>query len=472
MGADASGEAGMSHRTATDIAADVRQGRRTAVNETRDCLTRIAVHDDALGAFQVVRSRRAIYEAAAVDARPDLSELPLAGVPIAIKDNVAVAGEPRRDGSAATSAEPQSLDHPVVQRVRAAGAVVVGITRVPELCVFGATDSVYGITRNPWNLDRTPGGSSGGSAAAVAAGLVPIAHGNDGMGSIRIPAACTGLVGIKPGRGVVPGLLAPPGLPESAAGWYRLSENGALATTVADAALLLSVLADRPDLSVVGLPDGSLRVALSTMPPVAGIAVDQAFAGAAADVAGALAAAGHSVEAADPITRTGWAGNAAALAGLARWFVGVDDDARDTQNPSALEPRVRTHARIGRIVRRTPLMTERMRNTWIRHATAFLSDYDVLVTPGLAQPPIEARAWGQGGWWATVMANARFAPYAAPWNVAGFPALVLPMGVHPTSGTPLSIQLVAAPGRESLLLGVAALIEDARPWQRVAPAYA
>ena len=150
--------------TAAQIAADVRAGRRAAVDTVTDALARIRAYDDDVAAFQVVRGDRALAEAIEVDARADRSSLPLAGVPIAVKDNVPVAGEPMRVGSAATTDAPQQSDHPVVERIRAAGGIVVGLTRVPELCVFGATDSVHGITRNPWDLARTPGGSSGGSA--------------------------------------------------------------------------------------------------------------------------------------------------------------------------------------------------------------------------------------------------------------------------------------------------------------------
>ena len=190
--------------TAAETADAVRRGDLSAVAAVEAALDRIAAHDPVIGAFQVVRAERARAEAAQIDADPHRDSLPLAGVPIAVKDNVPVSGEPMRIGSAATDPTPQTTDHEVVRRLRAAGAVVVGLTRVPELCVYGATDSVFGVTRNPWNLERTPGGSSGGSAASVAAGMVAVAHGNDGMGSIRIPAACCGLVGIKPGLGTVP----------------------------------------------------------------------------------------------------------------------------------------------------------------------------------------------------------------------------------------------------------------------------
>src|SRR5581483_9061193 len=155
-------------RTATEIAQDVRAGRRTARQETEDALARIEAADGGLGAYQEVRVFAALREADEVDARPDRSGLPLAGVPVAIKDNVPVAGEPMRIGSTATDPAPQQRDHEIVRRLRAAGAVVVGLTRVPELCIYATTDSAFGITRNPWNRDRTPGGSSGGSGAAVA----------------------------------------------------------------------------------------------------------------------------------------------------------------------------------------------------------------------------------------------------------------------------------------------------------------
>lgn len=449
--------------SATTIAEEVRAGQRTAVDAVADSLARIRDYDDDVAAFQVVRGERALAEAAAVDERADRATLPLAGVPIAIKDNVPVAGEPMRVGSAATDDMPQPSDHPIVARIRAAGGVVVGLTRVPELCVFGATDSVHGITRNPWDLARTPGGSSGGSAAAVAAGMVPVAHGNDGMGSVRIPAACCGLVGIKPGLGVVPAHLG-------ATDWYGMSENGALATTAEDAALLLSVMADDASLAQVGLLDERLHVAVSFRAPVAGVAVDPAWAAAADRLGSMLRGGGHDVQHAEPVSAIAAADNAAAIAGLARWFAGTAADA-DALDVSRMEPRVRRHAMLGRLVRRTPLMSERLRETWIRHADEFLREYDVLITPALAQPPINARRWSSGGWASTMLANIRYAPFAAPWNVAGMPAIVIPMGVHPQAGTPVAAQVVARRGRESLLLSIAAWAERTRPWRRTAPGF-
>src|SRR5699024_10562525 len=204
--------------------------------------------------------------------RSDLAELPLAGVPVAIKDVLAVEGESVRFGSAATPQAPSTADDELVARLRRAGAVVVGITAVPELCIFPTTDSTFGITRNPWDRSRTPGGSSGGSGAAVASGMVPIAHGTDGLGSIRIPSANCGLVGIKPGRALLPA-------EDGAASWFGMSESGPLATTVADAALMLSVLADDPALADPA-PAPGLRIGVSADTPSPVTRLDGALAAA------------------------------------------------------------------------------------------------------------------------------------------------------------------------------------------------
>lgn len=441
--------------TAIETIAAVRTGTTTVRAAVQACLDRIAAVDGFLGAYQVVRADRALAEAAALDGRSDLHLLPLGGLPVAVKDNVPVAGEPQRDGSAATDPTPRREDHEVVRRLRAAGAVVVGLTRVPELCVFGATDSVYGVTRNPWDLTRTPGGSSGGSAAAVAAGTVAVAHGNDGMGSIRIPAACCGLVGVKPGLGTVPAGLG-------AGSWFDMAENGPLATTVADAALVLSVLADRPELAQVSEPE-RLRVALSVKSPAVGSPVDREHAAAARRTADALAGAGHRVRDSDPPYSTPMM-----LAATARWFAGTAMDAAAVADPALLERRIRRHAALGRALQRRGFPKEDGRARWRAAAERFFGDHDVLLTPALAQRPLPAVRWGRRGWLANVTANSRYAPFAAPWNLAGWPALTVPAGRH-SAGTPLAVQLVARPGGEALLLSVAAQLERIRPWERLAP---
>lgn len=335
--------------------------------------------------------------------------------------------------------------------------MIVGLTAVPELCTFGATDSAFGITRNPWNRNRTPGGSSGGSAAAVASGMVPIAHGNDGMGSIRIPSACCGLVGLKPGLGVVPADLGN-------GSWFDMAENGAIATTVADAALLLAVLSGRLALADTSLHT-DLRIAVSVKAPVRGIRVDGEYAAAARGAGDLLAQLGHRVRAVDPSYPT-----TAGAAAMARWFAGTELDAQKLADRSRLEPRIARHAALGRLALRTGLTRPSGRERWRRQADAFFADFDVLITPTLAATPLPALPWAKRGWRANVLANIKYAPFAAPWNLAGWPAMAVPLGQH-TDGLPLSVQLVARPGGESALIGLAAQLEQLHPWPRIAPDY-
>jgi amidase len=334
----------------------------------------------------------------------------------------------------------------------------VGLTRVPELCVFGTTDSTFGITRNPWDTTRTPGGSSGGSAAAVASGTVPIAHGNDGMGSIRIPAACCGLVGIKPGRGVVPADLGN-------GSWFGMAENGALATTVEDAALMLSVLADRPGLATISSP-GALRIAVSTRVPMPLAPLDKHWAAVTRETADLLRSAGHSVVEAHPPY-----GQLTGLSEIVRWLAGTELDAQLLRDRSQLAARTRRHAAAGRSAMALKLPREKGRRKWQKRAEKFFADVDVLVTPGLAQPPVKALAWATRGWIANLWSNARYAPFAAPWNLAGWPAMAVPAGLDP-AGRPLAVQLVAKPGAEGQLLSVAAALEELRPWLRTAESLA
>ena len=441
--------------TAAEIAAAVRGGEVTAHRAVEEALERLDERDPRLNAFQEVRAAAALREADDVDARADRDTLPLAGVPVAIKDNVAVAGEPMRAGSAGTDPAPQPRDHEVVRRLRAAGAVVVGITRMPELGVYGTTDSIFGVTRNPWDTFRTPGGSSGGSAAAVASGIVPIAHANDGMGSIRVPAACCGLVGIKPGLGVVPAGIGN-------GDWFGMAENGPLATTVEDAALMLSVLAGDPALAEPADP-GRLRIALSTKVPVTGTPLDEHWAAAARESADLLRAAGHQVTTADPPY-----GQALQLSEMVRWTAGTELDAREVRDRSVLAVRTRRHAALGRALLAAKLPRENGRTRWQRRAEPFFADHDLLLTPTLAQPPIRAKDWAGRGWLPNLWSNARYAPFAAPWNLAGWPAISVPAGLDPR-GLPLAVQLVGTPGSEAVLLAVAGQLEQARPWPRTAP---
>src|SRR3982074_385417 len=183
-------------QTAVELAKAVRAGELDPVQVTKDALARIAAADGVVGAFRRVRGDEALAEALALKERSDLAELPLAGVPIAVKDVTEVAGEYAEWGSTAGDQQPFDADGAIVTRLRAAGAVIVGLSRVPELCIWPMSDTVDGIARNPWEPTNVAGGSSGGSAAAVAAGLVPSAPGTDGLGSVRLPAGVFGLGGI------------------------------------------------------------------------------------------------------------------------------------------------------------------------------------------------------------------------------------------------------------------------------------
>lgn len=445
--------------TAKQIARAVRRGDTSATQVVADHLEHIEAADHLVNAFREVRAGAAIVEAEQVDELPDLRNLALAGVPVAVKENTAVAGMPTWHGSAAARAPIADADHEVVRRLRGAGAVVVGVSRMPELGLWATTDDETAVTRNPWRTDRTAGGSSGGAAAAVAAGLVPIAHGNDGLGSVRIPAACCGLVGIKPGRGVVP----PP--PEGQ-DWFGLTEHGILATTVADAAIGFAVLAGRTPEALT--EPQRLRVAVSLRSPVAAVRPDAANREAVATAARLIAAAGHDVVTANPVYPL-----SLGVRGLATWFAGAYHGAQaQGLDVTTLQPRTRRHIALGEWAWRRGLVREADRAAFRRRSEAFFTDgpYDVLLTPALAAAPPAADRWSARPWWTNILANIRYAPYTAPWNIAGFPAMAVPVGVRP-DGLPAAVQLVGPPGSELLLLALAGQLEQANPWQRHAPGW-
>ncbi|WP_347585659.1 amidase family protein [Acrocarpospora sp. B8E8] len=437
-------------RTAVEIAEAVRNGKATVPGVVAEHLAAIEARASALGAFRKVRSEEAVREAQAVQDRGDLAELPLAGVPVAVKDNIEVAGEATRNGSAATPAEPATADHPVVARLRQAGAVVVALTNVPELSLVAFSDSVYGTARNPWNLDRTPGGSSGGSAAAVAAGLVPLAVGNDGLGSLRIPGACCGIIAIKPGLGVVP---AP------THDWFEMCENGPLTTTVADAALALGVMADDATLTPRAI---DLRIAVVPNPLPVGLSIDNEFQLAVEEAGHALREGGHTVvpgRRLPPIV---------GMSSIVAWYSCAAEDSQGLP-VAKLERRTRTLAAAGRTVRTLHLDGTRTRDRWRANgADLWFGNADVLLTPTLAHIPPKAHRWGRRGLTKNTLLNVGYAPVTAAWNLAGWPAMTVPYGRHST-GLPIGIQLIAPPGAEPQLLGLATHLESTRPWSRHAP---
>ena len=305
-------------------------------------------------------------------------------------DVISAQGEITTYGSAAVSSGTAATsDHPVVARLRAAGAIVVGITRVPELCLFAFTDGPDAVTRNPWDPARTSGGSSGGSATAVAAGMVPIAHGADGLGSLRIPAACCGLVTLKPGLGTVPAGLG-------VGDWYGMAENGILATTVQDLALGHSVLAGKPVPDLATGAHQGLRIGTSVRSPLVGAPPDVDSRAAVDRAAAALAVAAADAQ-----------------------DIGAD--------PPRLQPRTRRHAQLGRLATRLGLVRPGPVVSFRQRLRTLFQDLDVLITPMLTGPPLRAEDWHWRAWMPNVLASSRFAAYPAVWNLAGYPAMSIPV---------------------------------------------
>jgi amidase len=443
--------------TAVGIAAAVGAGRVSPTEVLEEHLDRIAALDGRLGAFRLLRTEEVRAEARALEDRGDLGRLPLAGVPVAVKDNIDLAGAPTRNGSAATSPEPAVADDELVRRLRQAGALPVGKTNVPELCLWPFTESeLCGVSRNPWSLDHTPGGSSGGSAVAVAAAMVPVALASDGAGSIRMPASNCGIVGIKPGHGVVP---FPGG---GVSTWSQMSEFGPLATTVADLGLALDALAGGDAYRAVAPPARPLRIGVSAKPGAVGVKVHPEVRAALEATAEALDEAGHRVEDVDPPWRNGDAGLI-----LQRVFSGCAEDT-DGLPPGALEPRTRAEARVGRLLRRVSPAPTGPPARVVARFRAWFEDHDALLTPTLAQPPLPIGAYRGKGLARTLLGMTAYMPFTPPLNLVGFPAAAVPAG-RSADGLPLGVQLAAAPGGEALLLSLARQLEILRPWPRHAP---
>ena len=433
--------------TATATAESVRSGAHGALETLDAALARVAAIDSSLRAFTTPLTADGRAAAARVDAMDPgaRAELPLAGVPLAIKSTV-------------------TLDNPVVAPLLAAGAVPVGITAAPQLCTWGMTDSEdHGITRNPRDLSLSAGGSSGGSAAAVASGMVPLAVGDDGMGSLRIPAAACGIVTIKPGAGVVPTSL-------DGDNWGRMAESGPLARTVGDVALALSVMSGRPEFATPGPARAGTRIGLSTGSPIRLgrdlVRVHEPWTRAAREAAGLLGAADLVVvdtplpSPRDPVLY------------LARWTSAVARAAEDANLPlSAMERRTRHHALLGRTVFRHGGAGDGD-TRWNRAADALRADVeramdtagvDVWLTPALADVPPAATDWHRRSWARSLWASMRFSPFTPLANVLGWPALIVPCGSTVTPAgreLPTSVQLVGRPGSERLLLSLAAVIEQ------------
>jgi amidase len=444
----------------------VRAGEVSPTELVRLHLERIERLDPQLNAFRVVLAERAMLEAEQAQARlKGGEERPLLGVPIALKDEVDLAGELTTRGTDAFP-DPAPADSEMVRRLREAGAIVVGKTLLPELAICGFTESAtWGVTRNPWNPQRTPGGSSGGSAAAVAAGLVPIASASDGAGSIRIPAACCGLFGLKPQRGRIS--MAP-----HLEHWQGLSANGCVSRSVADTALWLDVASggskepgappppERPFAEAAKTPPGRLRVAYSTAVPraVVPVTVTEIARDAVDSMAQTLRSLGHEAQERDP--DWGTIGNNTSP----RYLRGIADDVAAVPMPERLERRTRGFGQMGRLIPDRVLEgARRAERADAERVGAIFESHDVLMTPMMGGTALPVRRWeGRGALW-TLLGMSRFYPYCIPWNHLGNPAMSVPAGFA-EDGMPLSVQIVGRPGEEATLLSLAAQIEAERPW--------
>ncbi len=435
-------------------------------------LERIDRIDPGLNAYRDVWRDSALAEADAADERLASGDAgaPLLGVPIAIKDTLDVAGDVTRLGTDGFD-RPAERDSVLVARLREAGVVILGKTNLPELAIHGFTETeTFGITRNPWDPARTPGGSSGGSGAAVAAGLASFAHASDGAGSIRYPAANCGLFGLKPQRDRVP---------IDSEHWLGMSVNGCVSHTVADTALFLDAVTAGPSWSpnspsgpersfaeAAASAPGKLRIAVTTKPPRA-FAPPQLFEESrrmVEETADLLRSLGHEVEWADP----DWGMVANQIS--ARYLGGIAEDIDAVPHRDRLEPLTKGYRRIARVgapgwaVRRA-----------VRHEAAdrdrigrVFDGHDVLLTPMTAGPAVPVGSHRERRPLASLIAQSRYYPYAVPWNHTGQPAASVPAGLS-AEGLPLSVQLVAPPNDEATLLSLAAQLEAERPWARRRP---
>ncbi len=439
---------GLTRLPATEMARLVRSRVLDPVELLDASLRRIDALEPRLHAFIAVLEQSARNQAERLRDRPDLDGLPLAGVPVAVKDNIEIAGEPTTYGSRATHGAPAAEDATIVQRLRKAGAIIVGRTVMPELAIWPFTEpDAFPPPRNPWNLERTPGGSSGGSAVAVAARMAALAVGSDGGGSIRVPAACCGIVGVKPAPGLVP---LPGGRAEH---WHGLTAFGPLARNVTDAALLLDVLADSHVHRDPVAATSGLRIAVSTRHPVFGVRPSREVREAVSSATAALATAGHTLSSADPrypMMPTQF---------TSRWLAGIAEDATEL-DMALVEPRTAAMVRRGHRAQRG--IRGARASKFAKYIKGWLNGCDVLLTPVLSSPPVPIGTWRGRGLTSTMLGVGRWT-YTSMWNVAGVAAVAVPAGLT-SDGLPLSVQLIGPAGSESLLLSVAAQMEQANPW--------
>ncbi len=450
--------------TALEQGAAIKAGEVSSLELVEHYLERIGRLDESLGAFVTVTADRA--RGAAADASGDG---PLAGVPTAIKDLNSTAGVRTTYGSAVFADFVPDFSDELVLRIEAAGLVSVGKSNTPEFgspCYTEPDVAAPAVT--PWDTSRMAGGSSGGAATAVAAGLVPVAQGSDGGGSIRIPASCCGLVGLKPSRGRISGS---PMYGEVTG----LATAGSLARTVRDAAALLDVMAgravgdpfwapeeQRPFLDACDRDPGRLRIARFATPVIADVEVDPECLRAWEDASRLLESLGHEVvdiepplaREAVPVFETNWA----VLTALSTVNLPPEAKAR-------LRPLTRWLGELGEQVSgpRFGLALGELRRVAARTLAA-IAPYDAVLTPTLATPPLPVGALrDDDDPAADFEAQKRFTPWTSMWNVTGSPAVSLPLHQTP-DGLPIGVMLAARPAEEATLLALAAQVEAAAPW--------
>ena len=464
--------------SASTLARMIREGEVTSRELVEASLERIEAVNPALNAYTVVDGDNALAVADEIHAG---DERPFAGVPIAIKDLFApVAGLRSAHGSDLLGEYTPDYDYALVRRFREAGFVIVGKTATPEFGILPVTEPRrFGPARNPWDTERTTGGSSGGSAAAVASGTVPVAHASDGGGSIRIPAACCGLVGLKATRNRISRA------PEL--GQHFLSTDGVLTRTVAETAELFDVMAGyepgdaawappplEPFADIAAREPGQLRIGLTFDMPIEA-ELDPVSEAGARDAAGLLASLGHEVteveapwKGADllPIFSVLWAANVGASVMHGGLVTGTEI------TEELVEPLSWWLYQMGLERNSIELVgAQATLEAFSRAAIGMWADYDVIVTPSLARRPVlhgEIDAMGANPAY-EFKKSGEFTPYTATFNVTGQPAISLPL-FHGDDNLPIGVQLVGPPAGEGLLLQLAAQLEAARPWaDRVPP---
>ncbi|MGH2878820.1 MAG: amidase [Solirubrobacteraceae bacterium] len=448
----------------------------TSVALVERSLQRAEASQSTLNAFRIICTESARAEAALADERLARGErLPLLGVPVAIKDDVDLAGHPTSFGCAGEFS-PAREDCEMVRRLRDAGAVIIGKTNTPEVGLYPFTEGqAFGATRNPWDLEHTPGGSSGGSAASVAAGIVAAAVGSDGAGSVRIPAAWCHLVGVKPQRGRISGW------PEAEL-FNGLTCLGPLTRTVADAALMLDVLSGQhardlhqPTPPATSYSDaverepGRLRIAVCLRHPysAAPVRLDPEIRAATLRIAGVLEGLGHERVEASP--RYGLMG----LNLIARGESGVNQwVSSHVRQRSLLDRRTRETATLGGLLARTLLpFARRLEPRMRRRIGAVFAGADILVVPSTASPPLAIGAAEGMSSRATARLISGACPFAWPWNVLGWPGVSVPAGFT-GAGLPIGVQLLGPENSEALLLSLAAQLERVERWQERSAPYA